>query len=121
LGLIVGFLILKKEFGKNFISEGKEISLTIIISGVLGFIMLFGYQLLEQIIVVNNELLALLNCGLLFIIYYFFYFLLLIRMNLKNYTEIKFFMQEFQKIPILNKLLPVMIKVAKVFFKKEKV
>jgi len=117
LGLIFGLFLLKKKFGRTLLSEGRQISLTILISGVLSFIMLLGYLLVEKFIVLNNEFMILLICGLAFILYYFSYFLVLIRINLINYTEIKFFMQEFQKIPLLNKFLPTLIKVANFFIR----
>lgn len=118
LGLVIGIIITNRKFGKELFSKTKESIFIVVIAGVLCGLFFIGYYFFNKMIVLENPILKLLLIGGLFVCFYILFIILLIRANLIKYQEISFFIHEFQKIPIVNRVLNAIVRIGKKLWKR---
>jgi O-antigen/teichoic acid export membrane protein len=115
LGLIFGILITNRKFGKELFSNSWELILIVIIAGALCGLFFIGYSFLT----LENIFIKLLILGGTFVCFYILFLIILIWVNLLRDDEMSYFIQEFQNIPILNKILHFIATFGKIFRKKK--
>jgi len=108
LGLIFGIFITNRKFGKELFSNSGEWILIVIIAGGLCGLFFIGYHFIPMIML-ENFFIKLLILGGIFVCFYVLFLIILIRVNLLRDDEISYFMREFQKIPLVNKILHFII------------
>ena len=113
LGLVFGIFITNRKFGRELFSKSKESFLIIIIAGLLCGLFFFGFYIFTLVIVLENFILKLLVLGGFFICFYILYLIILVKIKLIRYQEISYFIREFQKIPLLNRVLNFIINIWK--------
>jgi len=118
LGLLLGILITNRKFGKELFSNIKDSILILVIANLLCGSLFIGFYFFNFIIVLNNTILKLLELGVFFLFFYFVFIVILIKLNLIRYKEMLFFIEEFNKIPILKKVLPTIINIGKKLWKR---
>jgi len=112
LGFFVNIVISNKKFGKELFSKSLElIYLVLIVGGLCGFFF-FLFRFFQLDFMISNTYLKLIAIFITFICIYFFYLIISIRVNLNKYKEIEYFVNVFNKIPIINKILPYIAKFA---------
>ncbi|MFX1303226.1 MAG: oligosaccharide flippase family protein [Promethearchaeota archaeon] len=119
LGLIFGILMTNQKFGKELFSKTKESILIIVIAGLLCGLLFGGFYLFNLMIVLENPILKLLIIGGIFVCFYILLLIVLIRVNLIRYQEISYLIQEFQNIPIFNRILHFIFIIGKKLWKKK--
>ena len=122
LGSILGFafdiILSNKKFGKILFSKSLElIYLIVIVFGLCGFFFIL-FRFFQLDFIINNTYLKLIAVFITFICFYFFYVIISIRVNLIKYIEIEYFVNVFNKIPMVNKILPYIAKFAYKLSKK---
>ena len=105
LGLVFGIFITNRKFGKDLFSKSKESILIVVIAGLLCGLFFVGFYFLTQMIVLENFIFKLLLVGGVFVCFYILFLIVLIRVNLIRSQEISYFIREFQKIPLVNRIL----------------
>ena len=105
LGLIFGIFIANRKFGKELYSNIGEWILIVVIAGVICGLFFIGYYYLTLMIVLENFFIKVLILGGMFLCFYILFIIILIRVNLLRYHEMSYFIREFQRIPLVNKLL----------------
>ena len=118
LGLIFGIFITNRKFGKELFSNSRELILIVIIAGILCGLFFIGYYFFTLMIVLENFIIKLLVLGGMFVCFYILFLIIIIRVNLLRYNEMSYFIREFQKIPIINKILPILGLIAEKIMKK---
>lgn len=119
LGIIFGIFATNRIFGKELFSKNKKSILIIVIAGLLCGFLFISYYLFTQWIVLENPFLKLLILGLVFVCYYILFLIILIRTKLVRYDEMAFFIQEFQNIPVINRILRFIAVIAKIILKEK--
>ena len=119
LGLIFGIFITNRKFGKELFSKIKESILILVIASLLCGLFFFGSYFFNLIIVLDSPILELLILGAFFLCFYFMFIIILLKLNLITYKEMLYFIGEFQKIPLINKVLPFIVKLGKKLWKKK--
>ena len=118
LGLVFGIFLTNRKFGKGLFSKTKESILIIVIAGLLCGFFFVGYYFFTSVIMLENPILKLLVLGGVFVCFYILFIILLIQINIIRYQEISYFIQEMQKIPLVNRVLPFVIIIGKKFWKR---
>ena len=118
LGLIFGIFITNRKFGKELFSNSRELILIVIIAGILCGFFFLGYSFFTLMIVLENFFIKLLVLGGVFVCFYTLFLIILIRVNLLSYNEVSYFIREFQKIPVVNKVLNFILIIGKKLWKK---
>ncbi len=118
LGLIFGIFITNRKFGKELFSNSRELILIVIIAGILCGLIFIGYYFFVLMIVLENFFIKLLVLGGVFVIFYILFLGIIIRVNLLKYNELSYFIREFQKIPLVNKVLNLIVSLGKKLWKK---
>ncbi len=119
LGLIFGIFITNRKFGKELFSNSGEWILIVIIGGALGGLFFIGYYYFNLMIMMENFFIKLLVLGGFFVCFYILFLFILIRFNLFKYHEASYFIREFQKIPVVNKILNFTIVIGKKLWKEK--
>ena len=119
IGLLLGILITNRKFGKELFSNIKASILILVIANLLCGLLFVGFYFLNLIILLNNPILTLLELGVFFLSFYFMFIIILLKLNLIRYKEMLFFINEFQKIPLFNRILPFIINIGKKMWKKK--
>ena len=119
LGVIFGIFATNRTFGKGLFSKNKKSILIIVIAGLLCVFLFVSFYFFTKWIVLENPFLKLLILGLVFVCYYILFLIILIRTRLVRYDEMVFFIQEFQKIPVINRILRFIAVIAKKILKKK--
>jgi O-antigen/teichoic acid export membrane protein len=117
LGLAFGIFMTNRKFGKELFSKTKESILIVVIAGVLSGLFFVLFYFFSMIIVLENPILKLLVIGGLFVCFYFLLIIILIRINYIKYQEISYFIREFQKVPLFNKVLRFIVIIGKKLWK----
>ena len=112
LGLFFAIFITHKIYGKLF-PRIRDILLIVFIAGILCLFLYLAYYFFINLLLLNDQILRLLISGFFFISYCFLYLVVLIRLKLIKYNEITYFLQEFQKIPVFNKVFLLIAKLVK--------
>jgi len=118
LGVVFGILVTNQKFGKGLFSNNKRSILIIVIAGLLCGLLFISFYYFTQWIVLDNPFLKLFILGLVFVCYYILFLIILIRTKLVRYDEMAFFIQEFQNIPVINRILRFIAVIAKKILKK---
>ncbi len=118
LGLVFGIIITNRKFGKELFSKTKESILIVVIAGLLCGLFFVSFYFFNLMIVLENPILKLLVIGGVFVCFYILFLIVLIRVNLLRHQEISYFIQEFQKIPIVNKVLNFIVIIGKKLWKR---
>ena len=117
-GLIFGIFITNRKFGKELFSNSWEWFLIVIIAGVLCGLFFISYYYFTLMIMLENFFIKLLILGGMFVCFYILFLIILIRVNLLRYDEMSYFVREFQKIPLVNKVMPFIVTLGKKLFKR---
>lgn len=117
-GLIFGIFITNRKFGKELFSNSRELILIVIIAGILCGLFFIGYYFFTLIIVLDNFIIKLLVLGGIFVCFYILFLIIIIRVNLLRYNEMSYFIREFQKIPLLNRVLKFIVNIGKKLWKR---
>ncbi len=118
LGLIFGIFITNRKFGKELFSNSRELILIVIIAGILCGLLFIGYYFFTLMIVLENFIIKLLVLGGMFVCFYILFLIIIIRVNLLRYNELSYFIREFQKIPLVNKILNFIVSLGKKLWKR---
>ncbi|MBA7713973.1 hypothetical protein ES703_122986 [subsurface metagenome] len=118
LGLIFGIFITNRKFGKELFSNSGEWILIVIIAGTLCGLFFIGYYYFTLMIMLENFFIKLLVLGVMFVCFYILFLVILIRVNLLQYQEMSYFIREFQKIPLVNKILNFIVSLGKKLWKR---
>ena len=118
LGLIFGIFITNRKFGKELFSNSRELILIVIIAGILCGLFFIGYYFFTLMIVLENFIIKLLVLGGMFVCFYILFLIILIRVHLLRYNEMSYFIREFQKIPLVNKVLHPIVTLGKKLWKR---
>ena len=118
LGLIFGIFITNRKFGKELFSNSGEWILIVIIAGALCGLFYIGYYYFTLMIVMENFIIKLLILGGFFVCFYILFLIILIRVNLFRYNELSYFIREFQKIPVVNKVMNFILIIGKKLWKE---
>ena len=118
LGLIFGIFVTNRKFGKGLFSNSREWILIVIIAGALCGLFFIGYYYFTLMIMLENFLIKLLILGGMFVCFYILFLIILIRVNLLRYDEMSYLVREFQKIPLVNKVMPFIVTLGKKLFKR---
>ena len=118
LGLIFGIFLTNRKFGKDLFSKKKESFLIVLIAGLLCGFFLIAYYFFTLIFMLENLILKLLVLGGVFLCFYILFLIILIKFRLLRYKEISYFIQEFQTIPVVNKVLNLIIIIGKKLWKR---
>lgn len=118
LGLVFGIFITNRKFGKELFSNSRELILIVIIAGILCGLFFIGYYFFTLMIVLENFIIKLLVLGGMFVCFYILFLIIIIRVNLLRYNEMSYFIREFQKIPLVNKILNFIISLGKKLWKR---
>ena len=112
IGLLFAMFITHKIYGKLF-PRIREILFIVIIAGILCLCLYISYSFFINMFLLRDQILRLIISGFIFLLYSFLYLVILIRLKLIKYTEITYFLKEFQKIPIFNKIFLIIVKLVK--------
>ncbi|KKN58108.1 hypothetical protein LCGC14_0555410 [marine sediment metagenome] len=118
LGLIFGILITNRKFGKELFSKIKESILILVIASLLCGLFFLVSHFFNLITVLDSAILKLLVLGAFFLCYYLMFIIILLKFNLITYKEMIYFVGEFEKIPLFNKVLPFIVNLGKKLWKK---
>jgi len=118
LGLIFGIFITNRKFGKELFSNSRESILIVIIAGILCGLFFIGYYYFTLMIILENFIIKLLVLGGMFVCFYILFLIILIRVHLVRYHEMSYFIREFQKIPLVNKILNFILSLGKKLWKR---
>jgi len=118
LGLIFGIFITNRKFGKELFSKSGEWILIVIIAGILCGLFFIGYYYFTVMIMLENFIIKLLVLGGIFVCFYILFLIILIRVKLLRYHEMSYFIREFQKIPLVNKVLHFIVTFGKKLWKR---
>ena len=119
LGLIFGMFITNRKFGKELFSNSMELILIVIIGGILCGIFFIGYYFFTLMIALENFVFKLLVLGGMFVCFYILFLIIIIRVKLLRYNEMLYFIREFQKIPLGNKVLNCIVSLGKKLWKRK--
>ena len=117
LGLVFGIIITNRKFGKDLFSNIRESILIVIIAGTLCGLFFVGYYFFTLMFVLENFIIKLFVLGGMFVWFYIIFLIILIRVNLLRYHEVSYFIREFQKIPLINKVLNFIVTLGKKLWK----
>lgn len=119
-GLLVGIFMTNRIFGKEMFSKNRE-SIFIIIIGLIlcGFFLIIFNFLTSFVFVIDNIIFRLIVIGGTFVFFYILFLIILIRVNLIKYEEMSFFIQEFQKFPLINRVMHFFFKIGKKMWKNK--
>jgi len=118
LGLIFGIFITNWIFGKELFSKSGEWIMIVGIAGILCGFFFVGYYFFTMMIRLENIIIKLLILGGTFVCFYILFLIILIRVNLLRYHEVLYFIQEFEKIPVVNKIMHIIVYIGKKLWKR---
>ena len=110
LGFLFAIIITNKKFNKDLFSKiNQSIQITLINFFLsIGFFIMFNF--FKSLIGISLPFIDLLGIGVIFVCYYLFFLFIIIQINFLTYDEISYFINEFKKIPLINRFLPILEK-----------